>query len=290
MLTFPVFNDFFSLAKPGIVFGNLIATAAGFFLASQGHVDWLLLAQVLLGTALVIASGCALNNCADRDIDAKMQRTRNRVLVTGKLSTSQALQFAIITGVLGFGLLIYTPNWLLPTLGAFGFVVYVGFYTLISKRTSVHSTEIGSLSGACPPVMGYVAVTANMDTGAWLLLLIFCLWQIPHSYAIAIYRLDDYAAAKIPVLPIKQGIDSARRHMLVCTVAFTICCLLLSYINYTGWVFAVAMLILGTYWSYVIVSGYQQSKQLWGRRLFVLSVISICCFSVLISLDFVTGP
>ncbi len=285
-----MFKHYLSLTKPGIIFGNLIAAAAGFLLAAKGQIDWPLFIATMSGVILIVGSGCTFNNYIDRDIDGKMQRTKNRVLVTGRLPVSNALMFASLLGVIGFGLMYQFSNLYALGFGVLGFVVYVGFYSLMYKRTSVFSTAIGSISGACPPVMGYVAVTGQVDSGALILLVAFCLWQIPHSYAIAIYRFNDYQQAKIPVLPIKEGIKAARYHIIVYIIAFVLVSLMLTHQNYVGFLYAAVMTILGGYWAYIAMIEYNETnQQAWGKKMFILSIITICCFSMLISTDFVAA-
>ncbi len=116
-----------------------------------------------------------------------------------------------------------------------GFVVYVGVYSLYMKRHSVYGTLIGSLSGAAPPVIGYCAVTGDFDSGAAILLAIFSLWQMPHSYAIAIFRFKDYQAANIPVLPVVKGISVAKNHITLYIIAFAVATLMLTLGGYAGY-------------------------------------------------------
>ncbi len=282
-----MFKDYLLLTKPGIIMGNLIAASSGFFLASRGNIDGVVLAFMLLGTSLVIASGCVLNNAIDRDIDRKMRRTKNRALASGRLHVSTAVVYGVLLGILGFAILLFKTNLVAVFFAALGFVVYVGVYSLRYKRSSIYGTLIGSLSGACPPVIGYVAVTNQFDIGAAILLLTFCLWQIPHSYAIAIYRFDDYRAAKIPVLPIEQGIQAARRHMIAYIIGFAIAALMLTYHGYAGNLYALIIGGCSLYWLYLAKIGYQpENEQLWARKLFVFSIVIIVAFSVLISVDF----
>ncbi len=280
-------KDYILLTKPGIIMGNLIAAASGFFLASRGNIDLICLFSVLLGTSLVIASGCVLNNAIDRDIDRKMSRTKNRALASGRIAVSRALPYGFVLGSLGFLLLALNTNAMAVFFAALGFVVYVGLYSLRYKRSSIYGTLIGSLSGACPPVIGYVAVTNQFDVGGAILLMTFCLWQIPHSYAIAIYRFEDYRAAKIPVLPIEQGIQAARRHMIAYIIGFAVAALMLTYYGYVGNLYALIMGGCSLYWLYLAKIGYQpDNEQLWARKLFVFSIVIIVAFSVLISIDF----
>lgn len=208
------------LTKPGILFGNFITTLGGFFLAAQGSIDILLLLLTLLGTTLVVASGCVVNNVIDQDIDTKMQRTQNRALVKKTISPTVALIYAFVLGLIGFSILWFGVNAYAFLFAMIGFVVYVGFYSLWTKRTSIHQTVIGSISGASPPVIGYTAVTHHFDVAALLLFLAYALWQMPHSWAIAIYRFDDYKNAGIPILPVARSIYRTKVECVIYIVLF----------------------------------------------------------------------
>ena len=168
-----IFKQYLQVTKPGIIFGNLISVIGGFLLASKGSIDYPLFIYTLVGVSLVVASGCVFNNYIDRDIDRKMERTKNRVLVKGLISPAVSLVYATLLGIAGFMLLWFGANPLACWLGVMGFVVYVGVYSLYMKRHSVYGTLIGSLSGAAPPVIGYCAVTGEFDSGAAILLAIF---------------------------------------------------------------------------------------------------------------------
>ena len=179
------------LTKPGILFGNFVTTLGGYFLAAQGSVDFLLLLITLLGTTLVVASGCVVNNVIDQDIDQKMQRTLNRAMVKKTISPSVALAYAFVLGAIGFSILWFWVNAYAFLFAVIGFVVYVVFYSLWTKRTTIHQTVIGSISGASPPVIGYTAVSHEFDLAALIIFIGYALWQMPHSWAIAVYRFDD---------------------------------------------------------------------------------------------------
>ena len=285
-----MFKDLLVLTKPGIIFGNLIAAVSGFLLASRGDVDFILLLLMTLGTTFVIGSGCVFNNYIDRDIDQKMERTKNRPLAQGRLDVRIALIFGAILGVLGF-FILYSINLTALFFGGFGFLVYVGFYSLGFKRSSVYGTLIGSLSGACPPVIGYVSITGTFDTAAAIILMTYCFWQMPHSYAIAIFRYSDYKAAHIPVLPVEKGIKAARFHMYVYIMGFAVAALLLAERGYVGLVYATVIGLMSLYWLYLVKKGSalkdQSEEQIkWGRQLFGFSILMIMVFSVLISVDY----
>jgi len=280
-------KHFIQITKPGIIFGNVLSVAGGFFLASKGHVDFGLFLIAMIGTSLVVASGCVFNNCIDRDIDLKMERTRNRVLVQGLVSVKLALIYATVLGVVGVGLLYFKANPLAALFAVIGFVIYVGFYSLYLKRKSVHGTLVGSLSGAMPPVIGYVAVSNSFDLAALTLLVMFSLWQMPHSYAIAIFRFNDYLAASIPVLPVKRGIRVAKRHILIYILAFLLATLMLTFGGYAGLNYLAVAAAMGMYWLYMAWTGYKaKDDTVWARKLFVFSIFTITALSVAMSLDF----
>jgi protoheme IX farnesyltransferase len=284
-------KQYLNLAKPGIVFGNLISVTGGFFLASRGDANLALYLATALGVSLVIASGCVFNNYIDRDIDQKMERTRNRVLAQGLVSPVHAIVYASVLGVAGVALLYAATNTLAVMLVLMGFVVYVGLYSLWLKRGSVYGTLVGSLSGAAPPVVGYCAVSNEFDAGAAILLLIFSLWQMPHSYAIAIFRFNDYQAANIPVLPVIKGISAAKRQIVLYIAAFVVATLMLTLSGYAGYSYFVVAALSGAYWLWMGVSGYKAADdRVWARKLFTFSIISITMLSVMMSVDFTSSP
>jgi protoheme IX farnesyltransferase len=283
-------KNYVLVAKPGIVFGNLISAAGGFFLASKGRVDGLALLATLIGISLVVASGGVFNNCVDRKIDRKMIRTRNRALAQGLIKLPIAVSYATLLGLAGLALLWAATNLLSVVIVLAGLVIYVGVYSLYLKRHSVYGALIGSLAGAAPPLAGYCAVTGRFDMGAVILLAIFSFWQMPHCYAIAVLRLDDYTAAGIPVLPVKQGTGAARRHMVGYILAFMAATLMLTFAGYTGYATLAVAAGLGLSWLYLAWSGYQAAdERLWAKKLFIFSILTIFILSVMMSIDF-TAP
>ena len=280
-------KQYLQVTKPGIIFGNLISVVGGFLLASKGSIDYPLFLATLVGVSLVVASGCVFNNYIDRDIDKKMERTKNRVLVKGLIAPSVTLVYATVLGIVGFALLYIAANPLAMWLAVMGFVVYVGVYSLYMKRHSVYGTLIGSLSGAAPPVIGYCAVTNEFDAGALILLAIFSLWQMPHSYAIAIFRFKDYPAANIPVLPVVKGISVAKNHITVYILAFMIATLMLTLVGYAGYKYLIVAAAVSVWWLGMALRGYKtENDSVWARKLFVFSIVAITSLSVMMSIDF----
>ncbi len=283
-------KNYLLIAKPGIVCGNLISAAAGFLLASKGQVDAVALLATLSGIALVVAAGGVFNNCVDRKIDRKMLRTRHRALARGLIKLPSAVAYATLLGLAGLALLGAATNLLSVGLVLAGLVIYVGVYSLYLKRRSVYAALVGSLAGATPPLAGYCAVTGRFDLGAVILLAVFGLWQMPHCYAIAVFRLDDYTAANLPVLPVKRGTAAARKHMVGYILAFMAATLMLTAGGYTGYRTLAVAAGLGLSWLYLAWSGYQAAEErLWARKLFIFSILAIFILSVMMSVDF-TAP
>lgn len=279
--------NYYLLTKPGIIVGNLITVVAGFLLASKGVIDFGLFAYTLVGLTFIMASACVFNNYIDRHIDKKMARTKNRALVTGLISGSQAIFFALILGLIGTAVLFLFTNLLTVLVAGIGFCVYVFLYSLWKCRT-LYGTAIGSLAGAVPPVVGYCAVTNRFDTGAMILFMILVFWQMPHFFSIALYRLEDYTAAEVPVLPVKKGAYQTKIHMVLYILGFMGTTLLLTTFHYTGYIYLTVSFILGLMWLLLGIKGFKsKDDQVWARHMFRLSLVVILALSVVIPLDLV---
>ncbi|MDF2940570.1 MAG: protoheme farnesyltransferase [Gammaproteobacteria bacterium] len=280
-------KNYLSIIKPGIIFGNIVTVSGGFFLASHQHFNFSLFLITLVGMSLVIACGCVFNNYIDRDIDSLMERTQNRVMVKGLISGKVAILYAIVLGIAGFLTLYYGTNLLTTIVAAVGLFVYVVAYTIMTKRHSNLGTLIGGIAGAVPPVVGYCAVTNRFDVGAIILFFILFFWQLPHFYAIAIFRLKDFSAACIPVLPIQKNIRYTKISMLVYVVAFTITAILPTVFGYAGWVYFIVALSLGLYWLYLSIKGFKSvDDQKWSRQMFGFSILAITILSMVMAVRF----
>jgi protoheme IX farnesyltransferase len=280
-------KGYLSITKPGIIIGNLISTAAGFFLAAKTEsATPMLLFYTLIGMALVIASGCVINNIFDRDIDRKMARTRQRLLVQGGMNVDHAFVYAIALLLIGTGVLYLKTNALTTVVVLLGYIFYVFFYTMWYKRTSVYGTLIGSLSGAVPPLAGYLAVTNYVSMEAVLLFMLFCLWQMPHSYAIAMFRMQDYRQAGIPVLPVVAGIEKARRHMMAYVIAFNGVALALYLVGNTGYEYLVVASVVCFMWTRVTFRHMDtENYERWSKAVFKVSLIVVMSFSTVLGVE-----
>ena len=278
-------KPYISLTKPGIIRGNLMTTAAGFLLASEDRIDLELLVATLTGITLVIASACVFNNYIDRDIDKKMARTKTRALVSGVVSGRNALIYATVLGLAGGGLLAMTTNLITLVLGIVAFFSYVVLYG-VAKRRSVHGTLVGTISGAIPPVAGYVAVTNQLDLAAGLLFLIMVCWQMPHFYAIAMYRFKDYKAAGLPVLPVKKGLPITKLQIRLYIVAFIVATQLLVVFGYTGYSYGAVMLLLGLAWlGRALQASKANDDTIWAKQLFLFSLLVITVWCLMLALE-----
>ncbi|CCB85007.1 heme o synthase [Parachlamydia acanthamoebae] len=280
--------NYYLLTKPKIVLGNLVTLAAGFLLASKGTIDFLLFFETLFGLSLIMASACVFNNYIDRQMDKKMERTKNRALVTGLISPRNALLFATLLEILGTATLYFFTNLLTVYVAAFGFFVYVILYSLW-KRHTIYGTAIGSVAGAIPPVVGYCAVSNHFDMGATILFTLLVLWQMPHFFAIALYHFDDYSAAGIPVLPIVKGISRTKIHMIIYVISFVLAAVMLTFFNYTGYIYLAVTTLVGLAWIWLSMQGFKnQNDQLWGKKMYQLSLLMIISLCLVIPFDIVS--
>ncbi|HSW66786.1 MAG TPA: heme o synthase [Bacillota bacterium] len=279
-----MFKTYYQLTKPGIIYGNDITVAAGFLLASRGHVDWVLFVATLVGISLVIASACVFNNFLDRGIDERMQRTSKRALVTGEVSPQSALVYASVLGVLGFWVLAFFTNILVIIIGFIGIIDYIVLYG-ITKRRSTFGTLVGSISGATPIAAGYVAASGRFDSSALILFLIMAVWQMPHFYAIAMYRLKDYSNAGIPVLPAVKGMHSAKVQIVFYTGLFVLACQALSVLGHAGNVYRGLTLAISAWWLWLGLMGFKKDTddKRWARKMFFVSLAVMLVLSVAVA-------
>lgn len=278
-------KTYFLLTKPGIIFGNAITAVGGFMLASRGQINGTLLSAMLMGICLIVASACVLNNYIDRAADEKMARTKNRPLAKKVISEKNALVFAAILGLAGMVVLVGWTNFLAAGAALVGFLVYVFPYSLLKYRT-VHATLIGSIAGAMPPVVGYCAASHQLDLGAGLIFMLVALWQMPHFFAIALYRLEDYTAASIPVLPVKRGVQVTKVQMVFYVIAFALTALMFTFLGYTGIAYLSVVSLLSLFWLVLGIKGlFSGNEKVWARHMFRFSLLMIMGVCAMISFD-----
>lgn len=283
---------YYSLTKPGIIMGNAITAAAGFILASSKQFDIKLCIMMLIGVCFMMASACVCNNCIDRKADAKMKRTKKRALAEGSMAPSRALFFAALLGLSGAFILAAYVSLLSLSFTLLGFFVYVVLYSFCKYR-SMYATWIGSIAGAVPPVVGYCAASGSFDSTALLLFFMVAIWQMPHFFAIAIYRIDDYNAASIPVLPRIKGILAAKVHMLIYIIAFMVTASLLPLSHRVSYRYLFASIPLSMLWAGLCIRGFTTANHaMWAKKMFLFSlvvIIGVCIAIPLTVFKFSTG-
>lgn len=265
------FGLYYKLIKPGIVRGNFIHTLAGALIAASWVPNWTPVIGVLVGTSLVIASGCIVNNYFDRKIDKKMSRTKDRASVTGAIPPAKGLSLAALLLIVGFGVLYLFTNWIVIAIGVVAYVTYSFVYTLLKPHT-VHSTLIGAIPGALPAMAGYVAVTGELSIGAWCVFLLIAIWQMPHFYAISLFRKKEYAAAGVPVLGVIKPFQTVKTHILLYIALYA--AVVAAMISYRVVVPAAGFLLVAgaAYWLYVYA--FTKGDEIkWSKSIFGASLV-----------------
>ncbi len=266
-------GDFVELTKPRITLLVLVTTYTGMWLASGGILSLELVIFTLLGTGLASASGCVLNMYADRDIDKRMARTRNRALPAGRMEPQLALYFGFFLGITAFAILFFAVNPLTAVLAAGTVFFYVAVYTLWLKRTTPLCTEVGGIAGALPPVIGWAAVTGEIGWPALVLFLIIFIWQPPHFWALALLRANEYRQAGLPMLPVVRGVRVTKTRMLIYTVALLPVTAAMYWLNLVGFAYLIVALGLGLlYLGLTIDFASKPVTQQGARRLFGFSI------------------
>jgi len=269
-----VWKDFTALIKIGIVNSNLITTFTGLWLALYftdqsflGNLDTVFF--TIVGSSLIIAGSCSVNNYIDRDIDHLMERTKSRPTVTGKIVPAKVLILGIILIGLGTMCLMFTTL-TATVIGLLGVFTYVVLYSMWSKRQLVSNTIIGSISGAVPPLIGWAAVDGNLDIIAWSLFIIMFIWQPPHFYALAMRRVEEYRAAGIPMLPVVKGFKTTKKHIMLWVAALLPTPILLTSL---GIPFLVLATVLNIGWLVLGIYGYRIKDDIkWAKLMFVYSL------------------
>ena len=266
-------RDYYNLAKPRMIMTNLITAFGGFWVASKWSIDWLDLAFMLIGSALVMGSGCVFNNVLDREHDQKMERTKKRAIPTGVIPLGAAIAYGTVLGLAGLAALYFLVNPLTALLGVVGHIAYVMIYTYWLKPTSTWSTSVGGISGAVPPVIGYCAVTNSLDIGAILLFGLLFFWQPPHFWALGIRKREEYRAAGYPLLPVVKGVLRTKWQMVPYLIALYPTTVLLYTMEYVGIVFLIGGLALLTVWTWQCVRGFfAKDDNAWAMSAFKYSL------------------
>ncbi len=266
-------KDLIALTKPRLLRLNVFAALAGFLVASKWDIDFTLLVWTIIGSTLTIASATVINNYWDRELDLKMERTKDRALPTGRIQPGTVLAYGILLGIAGHAVLFLLVDPLAGWLGLLGWFVYIVIYTMWLKRSSTWSTSIGGISGAMPPVIGYCAVTHEVDAGAWILFALLFLWQPAHFWSLAIRRVEEYRAAGFPLLPVVKGIKRTKLQMIPYVLLLLPAGILFYTYGYVGIYFLIISVAGGLVWLVHTLRGTKvQDTEKWAKINFLISV------------------
>jgi protoheme IX farnesyltransferase len=278
-------RDYLALCKIRVVLLMLITAYVGMALAVPGWVPWQPLVFGLFGIGLLASSAATINHLVDRRIDAIMWRTKHRPIPTGKVTPRNATIFAMILGCAGFLILGLLVNWLTAILTLLTLVGYAIVYTMYLKRATPQNIVIGGLAGAMPPLLGWIAVTGHLDANAWLLVIIIFVWTPPHFWALAIYRLEEYKKADVPMLPVTYGV----RYTKISIMAYTILLIAVSALPYitdmSGPLYLIGALILGFIFLYYTIRLYCSDDTRWGMKTFRYSIVYLFLLFIVLFID-----
>ena len=266
-----VLGPMLQLSKPGVTRLVMVTALCGALVAPLG-IDVVNLVVALLSTALVVAGANSLNMFLERDVDARMERTRFRPLPSGRVSTEFALGFGLCSSVLGLFLLTALVNLVAATLAGLALLSYVLVYTPL-KRSTPLALHVGAVPGALPPLIGYAAVTGRLDAPAYALAAILLVWQLPHFMAIAIFRQHEYSAAGLKVYPVVHGIPRTRRAIVIYSAVLLAVSLLPLPLGIAGWPYAVVAVLSGLTFLVWSLRGLSTPNVVsWARSLFLASM------------------
>jgi heme o synthase len=274
--TLSPWRQYYALTKPRVVQLIVFCAVIGMMLAVPGLPDAqqaLTALAACVGIWLVAAAAAAFNCLVEQHIDARMKRTAWRPTARGELSRSQALLFSAVLCGAGMVILAVWVNWLTMWLTLATFVGYAIVYTVLLKPMTPQNIVIGGASGAMPPVLGWAAMRGAVEPEAMLLCLIIFLWTPPHFWALALYRVDDYARAGLPMLPVTHGNAFTRLHVLLYTVILVAGTVLPFIYGMSGWIYLVSALVLGAmFLGYAVALWRRYSDEL-ARKTFRFSII-----------------
>ena len=241
------FGAYLALTKPRIIELLLITTVPSMVVAANGWPGTWLIVATLIGGTLSAAGANALNCYFDRDIDEVMQRTSRRPLPSHVVTPHSALVFGTSLGIFGFLWLGAFAHWLAAAIATAALLFYVFVYTKWLKRSSDQNIVIGGAAGAAPALVGWAAVTGEVNLAAWILFAVVFYWTPPHFWALALRYRDDYATAGIPMLPVKRGVEATTRQMVIYAGLTAITSLLLVPVAAMGWIYLLAAVGLGAW-------------------------------------------
>ena len=278
-------RGYLELTKPGVQALLFVSCISGMLIASDFQPPLGVFIFGLLGVSFLAASSAVINHIFDQNIDAKMERTASRPIVVGEISNKQATIFSIILYILGSWMLLSFTNpltWVLTTLT---FIFYGFIYTRYLKFMTSQNIVIGGLAGAMPPLLGWTAVSNTVEPNALLLVLIVMVWTPPHFWALAVHRVEDYAEASVPMLPVQKGVDFTKQHILLYTVLLFVCTMLPFSVGMFNELYLISAAILGSIFLYYSIRLLRDKTNSYAMPTFAYSLIYLALLFVVMLLD-----
>lgn len=273
MFNFKIYRAYLESSKLRVVALMIFTSFIGMLLANPLSLNFEVLILGNLGIALMSLSAGSINQLLDQRIDKIMQRTKKRPLVSGILSTKNVIIYASIMAILGFCILYFRINTLTAWLTLASLVGYAFIYTLYLKRSTPQNIVIGGAAGATPPLLGWTAMTGQIDLIAVVLFLIIFTWTPPHFWALALYRKEEYFAAKIPMLPVTHGEQYTRVHITLYTLMLTIVSFLPFIIKFSSSFYLAGATILNIIFLYYVIKMQLAKNNLLSNKIFNYSIV-----------------
>lgn len=277
-------QDYLELCKPRVVALILLTAVIGMLLATP-IIPWQTLIFGTLGIGFAACSAAVINQMIDRRVDALMNRTHNRPLPSGKITIHQAIIFASLLGITGIFVLVKYINNLTAILTFITLIGYAVIYTVYLKRATPQNIVIGGLAGAAPPLLGWTAVTNHMDAAGLLLVLLIFAWTPPHFWALAVARFEEYAKAKIPMLPVTHGIHFTTLCILLYTILMILITLMPFVIKMSGYIYLVGSSILNLIFLYLTIKLHRTQDRQIAMRTFHYSILYLMLVFIALLVD-----
>ncbi len=281
-------GDYIALMKPRVM-SLVVFTGLAGMLAAPGHLHWLLASVAVLCIAVGAGASGAINMWYDRDIDAVMERTRERPLPRGRIAPEEALSFGVILAAGSVMMMGIAVNWVAAALLAVTVLFYVFVYTMWLKRRTPQNIVIGGAAGAFPPMIGWAAVTGGVSVESIALFLLIFMWTPPHFWALSLYRCRDYAAAGVPMLPVVSGKAETKRQMLIYTVLLIPVGMAPAVLGIAGWIYGAVALILGLVFVAAAIAVWRDETDRSAKRMFGYSIFYLFALFALLIADHAFG-
>ena len=278
-------RGYLELTKPGVQALLFVSCASGMLIGSNFNPPVTVFFFGLIGISFLAASSAVVNHFFDKQIDAKMNRTSKRPLVMGHISDRQAIIFSVLLYSSGSIMLLNFTNFLTWLLTTLTFIFYGFIYTKYLKYMTSQNIVIGGLAGAMPPLLGWSAITNSIEPNALLLVLIIMVWTPPHFWALAVYRVEDYSEAEVPMLPVQKGVAFTKQHILLYTFLLIACTMLPYAVQMFGEIYLISALVLGLIFLIYSFRLYKDETNAIAMPTFAYSIIYLAALFAAMLID-----